>query len=99
MAQLFMLNRDGRWVEKSGVAQATLCSGVKPLCCEMLSLLVRMIGLEPTLPCGNWNLNPARLPVSPHPHGYGYTRNTTGRLDENHRAACIHSLQFSRLPS
>src|ERR1017187_2411543 len=31
--------------------------------------LVRMIGLEPTLPRGNWNLNPARLPISPHPHG------------------------------
>ena len=29
--------------------------------------MVRMIGLEPTLPRGNWNLNPARLPVSPHP--------------------------------
>src|SRR4051794_32408448 len=29
--------------------------------------MVRMIGLEPTLPCGNWNLNPARLPISPHP--------------------------------
>src|SRR5438874_10381231 len=29
--------------------------------------LVRAIGLEPTLPCGNWNLNPARLPVSPRP--------------------------------
>ena len=34
-------------------------------------LLVRMIGLEPTLPRGNWNLNPARLPISPHPHGLG----------------------------
>ena len=33
-------------------------------------LLVRMIGLEPTLPRGNWNLNPARLPISPHPHCY-----------------------------
>lgn len=30
-------------------------------------LLVRMIGLEPTLPRGNRNLNPARLPISPHP--------------------------------
>ena len=29
--------------------------------------MVRMIGLEPTLPRGNWNLNPARLPISPHP--------------------------------
>ena len=34
----------------------------------LLKLLVRMIGLEPTLPRGNWNLNPARLPISPHPH-------------------------------
>src|SRR4029079_16774100 len=31
-------------------------------------LLVRMKGLEPSLPRGNWNLNPARLPISPHPH-------------------------------
>ena len=30
-------------------------------------LLVRMKGLEPPLPRGNWNLNPARLPISPHP--------------------------------
>src|ERR1035437_3697892 len=37
--------------------------------CNLLKPLVRMIGLEPTLPCGNWNLNPARLPISPHPHG------------------------------
>jgi len=36
----------------------------------LLKLLVRMIGLEPTLPRGNWNLNPARLPISPHPHFY-----------------------------
>src|SRR5947209_19051828 len=35
--------------------------------------MVRAIGLEPTLPCGNWNLNPARLPVSPHPHRWGNT--------------------------
>jgi hypothetical protein len=35
---------------------------------DVRKLLVRMIGLEPTLPRGNWNLNPARLPVSPHPH-------------------------------
>ena len=35
---------------------------------EPLVFLVRMIGLEPTLPRGNWNLNPARLPISPHPH-------------------------------
>ncbi len=33
------------------------------------SLMVRMRGLEPPLPCGNQNLNLARLPVSPHPHG------------------------------
>jgi hypothetical protein len=26
-----------------------------------------MKGLEPSLPRGNWNLNPARLPISPHP--------------------------------
>jgi hypothetical protein len=32
--------------------------------------VVRMIGLEPTLPRGNWNLNPARLPISPHPQFY-----------------------------
>jgi hypothetical protein len=31
--------------------------------------LVRMKGLEPSLPCGNQNLNLARLPVSPHPRG------------------------------
>jgi hypothetical protein len=36
----------------------------------IISDLVRMIGLEPTLPRGNWNLNPARLPISPHPHFY-----------------------------
>ena len=35
--------------------------------CILRKLLVRMIGLEPTLPRGNWNLNPARLPISPHP--------------------------------
>ena len=34
----------------------------------LLKLLVRMKGLEPSLPRGNWNLNPARLPISPHPH-------------------------------
>lgn len=28
-----------------------------------------MIGVEPTLPFGNQNLNLARLPISPHPHG------------------------------
>jgi hypothetical protein len=33
----------------------------------MAKILVRMKGLEPPLPCGNWNLNPARLPISPHP--------------------------------
>ena len=30
--------------------------------------MVRMKGLEPSLPFGNQNLNLARLPVSPHPH-------------------------------
>ena len=33
------------------------------------SEMVRMKGLEPSLPFGNQNLNLARLPVSPHPHG------------------------------
>ncbi len=26
-----------------------------------------MTGFEPALPYGNWNLNPARLPIPPHP--------------------------------
>ncbi len=30
--------------------------------------LVRMMGLEPTRCCHHWNLNPARLPIPPHPH-------------------------------
>ena len=30
--------------------------------------LVRMTGLEPTWNCFHWNLNPARLPIPPHPH-------------------------------
>src|ERR1022692_1012525 len=46
-------------------------------CQQSLILLVRMIGLEPTLPCGNWNLNPARLPISPHPHVYDTFEFTT----------------------
>ena len=37
-------------------------------------LLVRMIGLEPTLPCGNWNLNPyvilARVRIPLHCFAY-----------------------------
>jgi hypothetical protein len=37
--------------------------------------LVRMKGLEPSLPCGNQNLNLARLPVSPHPHNPRNQRN------------------------
>ena len=36
-----------------------------------------MIGLEPTLPRGNRNLNPARLPISPHPHVYDVFEFTT----------------------
>jgi hypothetical protein len=40
-------------------------------------LVVRMIGLEPTLPRGNRNLNPARLPISPHPHVYDVFEFTT----------------------
>jgi hypothetical protein len=39
--------------------------------------LVRMIGLEPTLPRGNRNLNPARLPISPHPQTYDTFEFTT----------------------
>jgi hypothetical protein len=35
---------------------------------EIVSEMVRMKGLEPSLPFGNQNLNLARLPVSPHPH-------------------------------
>lgn len=30
--------------------------------------LVRAGGVEPPSPYGHWDLNPARLPVSPHPH-------------------------------
>jgi hypothetical protein len=37
---------------------------------QVIDSLVRMIGLEPTLPRGNRNLNPARLPISPHPQTY-----------------------------
>ena len=33
-------------------------------------LLVRMKGLEPTRYCYHWNLNPARLPIPPHPQGW-----------------------------
>ena len=36
-----------------------------------------MIGLEPTLPRGNRNLNPARLPISPHPQDYDTFEFTT----------------------
>ena len=42
-----------------------------------LDRLVRMIGLEPTLPRGNRNLNPARLPISPHPQTYDILEFTT----------------------
>ena len=42
-----------------------------------LDRLVRMIGLEPTLPRGNRNLNPARLPISPHPQTYDTFEFTT----------------------
>lgn len=31
-------------------------------------VLVRMVGLEPTRPCGHYALNVARLPIPPHPH-------------------------------
>ena len=31
-------------------------------------LMVRIRGLEPPLPCGNWYLKPARLPIPPYPH-------------------------------
>src|ERR1035438_7037346 len=48
-----------------GISYSALPVSVSP---RLLKQLVRMIGLEPTLPCGNWNLNPARLPISPHPH-------------------------------
>ncbi len=30
-------------------------------------LLVRVVGFEPTRPCGHWHLKPARLPVPTHP--------------------------------
>src|SRR6478672_4320061 len=47
--------------------------------------LVRMIGLEPTLPRGNWNLNPARLPVSPHPHAStNYSAPASPRSNPHH---------------
>ena len=29
--------------------------------------LVRVVGFEPTRPCGHWHLKPARLPVPTHP--------------------------------
>jgi hypothetical protein len=31
------------------------------------ALMVRVVGIEPTLPCENRFLRPARLPVPPHP--------------------------------
>ena len=40
-------------------------------------IVVRMKGLEPSLPRGNRNLNPARLPISPHPHVYDVFEFTT----------------------
>jgi hypothetical protein len=32
-------------------------------------MVVRAVGIEPTLCHQNWILNPARLPVPPRPHG------------------------------
>ncbi len=30
------------------------------------------VGVEPTLPCGNWILSPARLPIPPQRHEVNY---------------------------
>lgn len=32
--------------------------------------MVRVVGLEPTRPCGHQILSLARLPIPPHPHRY-----------------------------
>ena len=38
------------------------------MCASTDRQVVRVVGLEPTLCCQNWILNPARLPIPPHPH-------------------------------
>ena len=54
---------------------------------------MRTKGLEPSRPRGYWNLNPARLPISPHPHC-----KQTEREGECPDCGRLHSFQFSRLP-
>ena len=47
------------------VNQSYSASKIKPPQLRRGFMLVPRVGLEPTLPEGNWILNPARLPISP----------------------------------
>ena len=47
------------------VIQSDSASKEKPPQLRRGFMLVPRVGLEPTLPEGNWILNPARLPISP----------------------------------
>ena len=40
-----------------------------------LSILVPVVGVEPTRCCHHWILNPARLPIPSHRHGFIFTPN------------------------
>jgi hypothetical protein len=51
-----------------GSSYASGCASANLNCTVAEKQMVRMKGLEPSLPFGNQNLNLARLPVSPHPH-------------------------------
>ena len=47
------------------VNQSRSASKIKPPQLRRGFMTVPRVGLEPTLPEGNWILNPARLPISP----------------------------------
>ena len=58
-------------------------------------LMVRMIGIEPILPNGNWILSPTRLPVPPHSLFFRqYNSSLSLKLDWNYNSFFIFCQEF-----